>query len=111
MARMPGAELTFVEDAKLGYLLREEDKGGFFSRVGFSQEESEALRLALLEHARERPVVRTQETRFGIKYVLEGRLRSPDGRDPETRTVWIVERGRPRFLTAYPTGAEEEVER
>ncbi|MEW6638092.1 MAG: DUF6883 domain-containing protein [Actinomycetota bacterium] len=33
-------------------------------------------------------------------------MRSPDGRDPVIRTVWLVEKGRshPRLVTAYPGG-------
>ncbi len=102
--RLPNAEKAFVEEPKLDYLLRAEEKGGFFQAVGFSAREPRSLREALLGHARRQEVSRTLETPFGVKYVLDGPLKSPDGRDPETRSVWIVETGgyRPRFLTAYP---------
>ena len=102
--RLPNAEGAFVEEPKLGYLLRAEEKGGFFGAVGFSTREPASLRDALLGHARRHEVSRTLRTPFGVKYVLDGPLQSPDGRDPETRSVWIVETGgsRPRFLTAYP---------
>ena len=102
--RLPNAEKAFVEEPKLGYLLRAEEKGGFFEAVGFSAREPQSLRDALLGHARRQEVSRTLETPFGVKYVLDGPLKSPDGRAPETRSVWIVETGgyRPRFLTAYP---------
>ena len=102
--RLPNAEKAFVEEPKLGYLLRAEEKGGFFEAVGFSAREPQSLRDALLGHARRQEVTRALETPFGVKYVLDGPLKSPDGRDPETRSVWIVEIGgyQPRFLTAYP---------
>jgi hypothetical protein len=102
--RLPNAEKAFVEQPKLGYLLRAEEKGGFFEAIGFSALETESLRDALLGHAQRQEVSRTLKTPFGVKYVLDGPLKSPDGRDPETRSVWIVETGgdRPRFLTAYP---------
>jgi hypothetical protein len=102
--RLPNAEKAFVEQPKLGYLLRAEEKGGFFEDIGFSARETESLRDALLGHAQRQEVSRTLKTPFGVKYVLDGPLKSPDGRDPETRSVWIVETGgdRPRFLTAYP---------
>jgi hypothetical protein len=102
--RLPNAERAFVEEPKLGYLLRVEEKGGFFGAIDFSVREPDALRRSLLGHAREGSVVHTLRTPFGVKYVLDGPLKSPDGRDPETRSVWILEHGsdRPRFLTAYP---------
>lgn len=101
---MPGAERAFVEDSKLGYLLRSEEKGGFFGALGFTVEEHDLLRKALLDHARGEEVSRIVETKFGVKYVLEGTLESPDGREPEVRSVWISDSGddRPWFLTAYP---------
>jgi hypothetical protein len=101
---MPGAEHAFVEDSKLGYLLRSEEKGGFFAAVGFAVEDGALLREALLDHASRDEVARIVETEPGVKYVLEGTLESPDGRGPEVRSVWILESDgdRPRFLTAYP---------
>jgi hypothetical protein len=102
--RLSNAEEAFVEEPKLGYLLRAEEKGGFFQAIGFSAREPESLKDALLGHAKRLEVVQTWQTPFGVKYVLDGPLKCPDGRDPETRSVWIVETGgdRPRFLTAYP---------
>ena len=102
--RLPSAEKAFVEQPKLGYLLRAEEKGGFFEAIGFSARKPESLRDALLGHAQRQEVSRTLKTPFGVKHMLDGPLKSPDGRDPETRSVWIVETGgdRPRFLTAYP---------
>ncbi|MDQ3509007.1 MAG: hypothetical protein M3494_13510 [Actinomycetota bacterium] len=102
--KLPSVERAFVEDSKLGYLLRAEEKGGFFEAVGFSVEEAGVLREALLGHVRREEVRRTIETEFGVKYALEGTLESPDGRNPEVRSVWIEESGSdaPRFITAYP---------
>lgn len=91
--RLPNAEKAFVEEPKLGYLLRAEEKGGFFEAVGFSASEPETLRDALLGHARRQEVSRTLQTPFGVKYVLDGPLKSPDGRDPER--VDRGDRGRP----------------
>jgi len=58
---------------------------------------------ALLRHARESNVVDSVVTQFGTKYRIDGRLRTPDGRDPRVRAVWFVGTGeqRPRFVTAY----------
>jgi hypothetical protein len=59
---------------------------------------------ALLEHARENEVAATRDTARGAYYSVDGRLRSPDGRDPPVRVVWFIRSGEdfPRFVTAYP---------
>ncbi len=49
----------------------------------------------------------TSEDGDGLTYVVEGRMKTPSGRQPRVRTVWLVESGEvaPRFITAYPLGA------
>jgi hypothetical protein len=39
-----------------------------------------------------------------MKYVIEGMMESPDGRNPHVRSIWIVEYDTdyPRLVTAYP---------
>ena len=110
MIGLPNCEDAFVEDPKLGYLLRPEDKGGVFLRLGFSLEEPGVLRAALLEHACSASVAKTQRTRHGLKFVLVGPMQSPDRRDPAISSVWIFEDGEeaPRFVTAYPEDRKEE---
>ena len=110
MQGLPDCERAFVDEPKLGYLLRPEDKGGVFLGSGFSPAEPTVLRAALLEHACTVRLQKSVRTRYGLKYVLAGGMRSPDGRDPRISSVWIVEggEGRPRFVTAYPSGGEEE---
>lgn len=107
--KLPGADRAFVEEAKLAYLLKEGEKGGFFLRVGFSTRDPVALRRALLAHVCDRPMVNAIRNPFGIKYVVEGSMATPDRRDPVVRSVWIVEKGseRPRLVTAYPASEEE----
>ena len=48
--------------------------------------------------------MKTEETPFGQKFVVEGPLGTPDSRDPAVRAVWFIETGesQPRFVTAYP---------
>ena len=40
----------------------------------------------------------------GVKYVIDGLLKTPDAGSIKMRTVWIIDKGqvRPRFVTAYP---------
>lgn len=107
MEQLPNKEAAFIEQEKIGYLFRGKNKGGYFLGLGFLEEAPEVLRDALLRHAREhgeRGVVKVTTTEHGIKYNLVGELLSPDGRNPQTRTIWQIDRGdwRPRLVTAYP---------
>lgn len=46
----------------------------------------------------------SEETEFGAKYVVEGPLIAPDGREIRMRAVRFVRSGEelPRLVTAYP---------
>ena len=41
---------------------------------------------------------------FGVHYVIEGSLITPDGRNPNVRVIWIYDDGgdTPRLVSAYP---------
>ena len=45
-----------------------------------------------------------QQTPFGAKYLIEGRISGPAGTAAAIRSIWFIETGerRPRFVTAYP---------
>ena len=49
-------------------------------------------------------VVKEEPSPFGRRYVIEGAMETPDGRNPSVRAVWFVRTGEdvPRFVTAYP---------
>lgn len=110
--RLPSAGQAYTEKAKVaGYLLdpehpRNEGKAEFFFRHGFSREAWEVLAEALLRHARDDRLEEARDGHHGTKYVVEGPIASPDGREPKVRSVWIVESGTgslaPRLVTAYP---------
>ena len=55
-------------------------------------------------HAEQQEVVRVEDTEFGSRYTVEGRLRAPYGRAPTVRVVWFIEKGDdcPRLVTVYP---------
>ena len=59
---------------------------------------------ALRELAARFPVAKESASRHGVKYVVDGALRTPVGKTLTVRTVWIVDQGSdtPRFVTAYP---------
>ncbi len=110
MAKLPNADAAYIEAGKItDYLLdvRHPDgapKAAFFTRFGFRPDNPLALIEALLAHGRSNAVTRLQKKKFGTSYIVEGPLNTPDGRNPNMSTVWIIEYGgsAPRFVTAVP---------
>ena len=92
-----------------GYLLSTTHRHGrgkaaFFARYGFSAQHWETLAEALRRHAAENEIVKTEQTPFGTRYIIEGPLQAPNGERPYLRVVWFIEQGQttPRLATAYP---------
>jgi hypothetical protein len=114
--RLPNAERAFVDSAKLTeYLLNPDhpvggDKAAYFARFGFHRSACRVLEIALLAHVVDGDLVEDSETLYGLQYAVEGRLVTPDQRNPIVRTVWMVAFGedRPRFATAYPARSRRE---
>ena len=108
--KLPNADHLRVDRRKITeYLLSPthpdgHSKSEFFTRFGFSLEHWQLLAEALREHGSTHPVVKAVETPYGTRYIIEGRLVSPDSLHPLIRTVWIIEKGEtsPRLITAYP---------
>ena len=108
--KLPNAEHALVPRAKIvDYLLSPihpdgSSKAAFFVRFGFTTRAWERMADALVQHARENEIKRTEDSAFGTRHVIEGIIYAPDGRTPFIRTVWFVEDGEdiPRFVTAYP---------
>ena len=46
----------------------------------------------------------SQSSPHGVKYVIDGSLRTPAGGSIKMRTIWITDKDqvRPRFVTSYP---------
>ena len=110
MAKLPNSDIAVVEDAKLDdYLLdlshpRGAAKARFLIAFGFAPERPDEVRAAVLEHARQHEVSGSQQSRFGTIFEIEGPMPSPDGRNPEVRTVWMIDQGAsaPRLITMVP---------
>ena len=108
--RLPNAENAWVQVAKArDYLLASEHpegggKAGFFVRFDFYQDRWEILADALRRHGASHEVASVIETSYGMKFVVEGILETPDRRNPYTRSVWLIDNGSdlPRLITAYP---------
>lgn len=77
----------------------------FFTAVGYTRSEWTRLRNDLLTIAHRAEVVTEQQTKFGMKYVVDGVISSPTGRAVEVRTIWISDGpdDPPRLVTAYPS--------
>jgi len=108
--KLPNQEKAFVPKEKLTeYLLSETHVDGapkaeFFRHYGFGPDNWAELAQALLNHSAEHDIVAEGSTPFGTRYVIEGRLRAADGRQPNLRSIWFVDTGTdaPRLVTAYP---------
>ncbi|MBI1226258.1 MAG: hypothetical protein GC192_13575 [Bacteroidetes bacterium] len=109
--KLPNFEHATIREEKLEkYLLNISHPDGaskarFFMQRGFSTESANNLRLALLEHAKEGKVVEEIQNPFGMKYVLKGFLKCPNGTKPNLCSIWIIENGKdiPELVTAYPS--------
>lgn len=108
--KLPHADRLEIPKAKVvEYLLSSthragRGKAGFFSAFGFQVSAWEALADALRQQARSNAVTLSEDTPFGIRYIIEGPLVSPNGRQLQVRTVWFIDKDgpAPRFITAYP---------
>jgi hypothetical protein len=107
---LPGIDIAVIEERKvLGYLLATDHpegagKAAFFEAHGFLRADWQALAEALRDHARHNAVAEVSHSPYGTKHAVDGPLRSPDGRGPMVRAIWIVDAGAefPRLVTAYP---------
>ena len=114
--KLPGAKQASVRPGKVTeYLLSASHPNGrhkahFFRAFGFSVDAWQVLEHALLQHAKEHYVFKADPSPFGVRYVIDGKLCSPDGRNPKVRTVWFIESGEtiPYFVTAYPIEEKQE---
>jgi len=115
----PNADMAEVPPAKVTrYLLSLESEDGrskaaFFLSRGFHMENWTVLSEALLDHIRSNDYVGLQTTRWGVKYVVDGPLRCPDGGVANVRSVWNIKAPatHPRLVTAHPLPRSPKEER
>ena len=97
--RLPNAISALVDERKLSDCLlnpTHPDNGGkaaFFLGLGFGRSSPSTLRSALLSLAAEGALTRRVVSAHGTKFVVDGVLRSPDGKEAVVRTVWIADTG------------------
>lgn len=109
--KLPNHDKAIVPQSKIiRYLLDLSSENGkakarFFLSFGFTIETWDVMAQAFKQHANDHDVTRMEERPpFGVHYVVEGILATPDGRNPSVRVVWIIDEGGdvPRLLSAYP---------
>lgn len=108
--KLPNVGAAYVAQGKITeYLLSHSNPSGrgkatFFSTFGFRAERWQVLADSLLLHGATHELAEIMESDRGIKYIVDGALETPDGRNPLVRTVWMVDLGEdaPRLITAYP---------
>jgi hypothetical protein len=108
--KLPNQQNAVASEPKLaGYLLSSSHaygrhKAAFFTRFGFSADAWETLAQALFEHASQNAMVRTEDSPFGQRDIIDGELSAPDRRNMHVRAIWFIETGEdvPYLVTAYP---------
>ena len=114
--KLPNLENAYIQPQKLtGYLLSEThavgaSKARLLRAFGFSKENVAMLEQELLSIAQTQEVQDFIPTEHGIKYVIDGDIETPQGRQLKLRTVWIIDTGQttPRFVTARPLKLNQE---
>jgi len=108
--KLPNCEQAEVPNRKLTvYLLDHEHpqnkgKAAFYEIVGYTRENANELKIALLELIQQYDVTKIVEMEFGKRYVVEGWLLCLNGKSYPLRTVWFISNGEiiPKLVTAYP---------
>jgi hypothetical protein len=112
--RLPNAERAIVDEAKVrGYLLSTEHpvgrfKAAFLRQLGFTDANWQELQRALLALAQTGDATLDSTSAYGRKFRVRAMLQGPTGRSMSLVAVWIIRSGEdvPRFVTAFPGGAE-----
>src|SRR4030042_5702839 len=110
MMEFPNRENAYIPLSKLqDYLLSEthsvgKSKAKLLRSFGFNEMNIDMLMQGLISIAHSGDIKEVLSAPYGVKYVIDGLLRTPAGRSIEMRTIWITEKDqvRPRFVTAYP---------
>ncbi len=107
--KLTNRENAFIAKEKiLDYLIDEENskgKSAFFNLFGYFKDNFEDLAIDLIKLASSGEVSETEQTKFGLKFIVSGNIIAPNGRFIAMTSVWIIKNNEdlPRFVTAYPT--------
>jgi hypothetical protein len=110
MLEFPNRGNAYIPLSKLKeYLLSEthsvgKSKAKLLRSFGFNETNINMLMQGLISIAHLGEVKDVLSSPHGVKYVIDGSLRTPAGGSINIRTIWITDKDqvRPRFVTAYP---------
>lgn len=108
--KLPNREKAYIPEEKLThYILSETHADGklkakLFRKFGFTETNISLLEKSLLNVAYTQELKDIVESIHGIKYVIDGKIKTPNDKILKIRTVWILEpnKNAPRFVTTYP---------
>lgn len=98
--KLPNHDKAIIPQAKIrDYLLSLTHRDGkskakFFRASGFSPIEWKIMAEALKHHAAVHQLSKIEKSPFGMGYVIEGEILTPDSRNPEIRSVRFIETDR-----------------
>jgi hypothetical protein len=101
-------EDLIIPDAKITqYLLvlkARNDKSRFLAQAGFTQENPEALKLAIQRQAMNKDAIEEKSNEYGTFYQVEGQLMGVNGVSLSVVTVWLQRQidGKFQFVTLKP---------
>jgi hypothetical protein len=101
-------EDSIIADAKITqYLLilkTRNDKSQFLAQAGFTQENPEALMLAIQRQVLDKEAIEEKSNEYGIFYQVEGELIGVNGVSLSVITVWLQRQidGKFQFVTLKP---------
>ena len=108
--KLPNCKKAVVSRKKLTYYILSEThstgkfKAKIFRKLGFDENNVTLFEKALHKIAESENVTDIQTSKYGTKYVLNGKINAPFERTIRVKTIWIIEKGQknPRFITVYP---------
>lgn len=108
--KMPNCTLAKIPIEKITeYLLSASHPRGFakakwFNTLGYNLERPNELAESIMSLAC-MDIEVSEQTDYGTKYVIVGKITGPNGRTAEVKSVWmlIVDETAPKLLTAYPS--------
>jgi hypothetical protein len=110
LARLPNAEKAVIDSGKLkDYILSPVHpvgrfKAAFFQKFGYSIANWEVLEQHLRDLILAEDVIKTEESPYGKKFIVQGQLKCSTGEKVKVVTVWVILKVEsiPRFVTVYP---------
>ncbi|MDH4101488.1 MAG: hypothetical protein OEV28_13045 [Nitrospirota bacterium] len=98
-----------TKTGELQYLLSEthpigKTKSKYLRSAGFNETNIGSLKQGLINIAQSEDIIEAISSSHGVKYVIDGSIKTPAGNLITMRTVWIIDKEQesPRFVTAYP---------